>query len=343
MELGEGAPQGWAGAVAAAIRQLVRLENGAAETKDAAITISGLAADEAQAQSVRAALRASVPSNFSITDHLRNHEVKAPPPAPVLPAPQLQRTEPAPRMETPSAAGAPPQQPPVETSPKQATPAPQPPSEPAAKAVPPLQPPAEPAPKQQAAPAPPPAEPSAKQQATPAPQPSVEPAPKQQAAQPQSPPEPVAKQGGSVPSQPVPPKTTTASAPPAVAPQPEANACQESLNKITRAGHINFATDSATLDSASFDTLDRLAAAAKACPAMHIAIEGHTDAEGSAGYNQRLSVRRARAVAAYLVKAGADRKQLEAVGYGLSRPAAPNDTEENMARNRRIEFIVRQQ
>ena len=76
---------------------------------------------------------------------------------------------------------------------------------------------------------------------------------------------------------------------------------------------------------------------------MRIAIEGHTDAEGSAEYNQRLSVRRARAVVAYLVKAGADRKQLEAVGYGPSRPAAPNDTEENMARNRRIEFSVRQQ
>lgn len=124
---------------------------------------------------------------------------------------------------------------------------------------------------------------------------------------------------------------------------PEVTACQVSLTKITNAGHINFATNNATLDADSFETLDRLAVAAKTCPGMRIAIEGHTDAEGSAEYNQRLSVRRARAVVAYLVKAGADRKQLEAVGYGLSRPAAPNDTEENMARNRRIEFSVRQQ
>jgi OOP family OmpA-OmpF porin len=76
---------------------------------------------------------------------------------------------------------------------------------------------------------------------------------------------------------------------------------------------------------------------------MRIAIEGHTDADGPATYNQRLSVRRAQAVVAYLVKAGADRQQLEAVGFGVSRPAAPNDTPENMARNRRIEFSVRQQ
>ena len=121
------------------------------------------------------------------------------------------------------------------------------------------------------------------------------------------------------------------------------NACQDTLNKITNAGHINFTSDSAALDSASFETLDRLAGAAKACPGMRIAIEGHTDADGSTEYNQRLSVRRARAVVTYLVKAGADRKQLEAVGFGPSRPAAPNDTEENMARNRRIEFNVRQQ
>jgi flagellar motor protein MotB len=43
------------------------------------------------------------------------------------------------------------------------------------------------------------------------------------------------------------------------------------------------------------------------------------------------------------VKAGTDRRQLEAVGFGFTRPAAPNDTPENMAKNRRIEFNVRQQ
>ena len=71
-------------------------------------------------------------------------------------------------------------------------------------------------------------------------------------------------------------------------------ACQDSLQRIASAGHILFATDSATLDTSSFETLDRLAVAAKACPGMRIAIEGHTDAEGTADYNQRLSVRRAR-------------------------------------------------
>jgi OmpA-OmpF porin, OOP family len=41
-----------------------------------------------------------------------------------------------------------------------------------------------------------------------------------------------------------------------------------------------------------------------------------------------------------LIEASVEDKRLSAVGYGSSRPLASNDTEENKARNRRIEFIV---
>ena len=346
MEPGEGAPQGWSNAAVVLMKELVRLDSGTADMKDAALSVGGIAPDEAQAQSIRAALRASVPTAFTLVDQIKAREVKAPEPAPIVPpqrtepapqaAPDSQRTatlpapkatvEPKPENEPRQAAPAP--APPAPTAPPvpQAAPAPQPPSEPAPKQVAPAPAPtpqAEPAPKIAAAP------PTPEKQVAPAPQPSAEPAPKQAVPAPARQPEPA-------------PKTAAAPPPPAPVP-PEVTVCQDNLNKITNAGHINFATNSATLDSDSFATLDRLAAAAKVCPGMRIAIEGHTDAEGRAAYNQRLSVRRARAVVAYLVKAGADRKQLEAVGYGLSRPAAPNDTEENMARNRRIEFSVRQQ
>jgi outer membrane protein OmpA-like peptidoglycan-associated protein len=195
------------------------------------------------------------------------------------------------------------------------------------QALPPV--PAAPAPNTAAAPSlPPPTEPTLKQ-ASPAP---ADPVLKQ--ATPAQPSAPASKGPAEVP----PP-----AAPAALAPAPAVSACQDTLSRIATAGHILFATDSASLDASSLDTLDRLAVAAKTCPGMRIAIEGHTDAEGSSDYNQRLSVRRAQAVVAYLVKAGADRRQLEAVGYGVSRPAAPNDTPQNMARNRRIEFSVRQQ
>ena len=326
MEPGEGAPQGWSNAAVVLMKELVRLDSGTADMKDAALSVGGIAPDEARAQSIRAALRASVPTAFTLVDQIKVREVKVPEPAPIAPAPP-QQTEPAPQaapdsqrtatVPAPKATV----EPKPENEPRQAAPAP------AAPATP-IQPPST-----QAAPAPQPApEPAPKKQVAPAPQPPAEPAPKQVApAQPPTPPEPAPKTAAA-PPQP----------PPAPVP-PEVTACQDNLNKITNAGHINFATNSATLDGESFATLDRLAAAAKVCPGMRIAIEGHTDAEGRAEYNQRLSVRRARAVVAYLVKSGADRKQLEAVGYGLSRPAAPNDTEENMAKNRRIEFSVRQQ
>jgi outer membrane protein OmpA-like peptidoglycan-associated protein len=120
-----------------------------------------------------------------------------------------------------------------------------------------------------------------------------------------------------------------------------AKACEEKLGGLVTTGQIVFDLASAELDSASFATLDKLAEAAKACPDMRIEVSGHASSEGSAELNQQLSVRRARSVVAYLVKAGVDSTQLQPVGYGATRPIAPNDTGGNMAKNRRIEFSVR--
>jgi OmpA-OmpF porin, OOP family len=334
MEQAEGAPTGWANAAVGIMRELAKLDNGTVEMKDAAFQVGGVAADEAQAQGVRAALRAALPSGFKLTDQIRVREpAKAPEPPPTPPAPPKQTEappavvpEPAPKAAAPAPAGPPP------VEPKQAAPS-QPPA------------PAEPAPKTAAAPPPAtPPPPPAPSQAAPVPAPTPPALPAEPPAKLAAPAQPPAEPAPATPAQPSEPPAKTAAAPPVAPPQPKAvTACQDNLNSIASGGHILFATDSATLDNASFETLDRLAVAAKTCPGMRIAIEGHTDAEGPSDYNQRLSVRRAQAVVAYLVKAGADRRQLEAVGFGVSRPAAPNDTPENMARNRRIEFSVRQQ
>ena len=136
--------------------------------------------------------------------------------------------------------------------------------------------------------------------------------------------------------------------PPAAAPTQTASAadlrakaCENKLGGLVTTGQIVFNFASAELDSASFATLDRLAEAAKACPDMRIEVSGHASSEGSAESNQQLSVRRAQSVVAYLVKAGVESTRLQPVGYGATRPVAPNDTDENMAKNRRIEFTVR--
>ena len=337
MEPAEGAPPGWANAATALMKELVRLESGTADMKDAALSVGGIAASEAQAQSIRAALRASVPTAFTLVDQIKVREVKAPEPPPAPPAPlqPSQQTEPAPPRAPEQSAAAPAPSPAPEPLPKPAAPQP---SAPIATA-----PPSVPPPKVEAAPKSPAPPVQPLPQAAPAPTPDA--APKMPPAPPAAQPAPKVAPEPLLPQTAPPPKVAVAppQAPAAPPPSPQVVACQANLTKITNAGHVLFATNSATLDSVSFETLDRLAAAAKTCPGMRIAIEGHTDAEGSAEYNQRLSVRRARAVVAYLVKAGADKKQLEAIGYGPSRPAAPNDTEENMAKNRRIEFSVRQQ
>jgi outer membrane protein OmpA-like peptidoglycan-associated protein len=74
-------------------------------------------------------------------------------------------------------------------------------------------------------------------------------------------------------------------------------------------------------------------------PTMKVQIDGHTDSKGTDAYNQKLSEKRAKAVMDYLVKkVGIAADRLKAVGYGESKPAYSNDTEEGRAKNRRVEF-----
>ncbi|HEY0823960.1 MAG TPA: OmpA family protein, partial [Ramlibacter sp.] len=67
---------------------------------------------------------------------------------------------------------------------------------------------------------------------------------------------------------------------------------------------------------------------------------GHTDAVGNDSYNQRLSVRRAEAVKAYLVSKGIERNRVYTEGKGEKQPVADNKTAEGRAKNRRVEIEV---
>lgn len=69
-----------------------------------------------------------------------------------------------------------------------------------------------------------------------------------------------------------------------------------------------------------------------------VEIVGHTDADGDEGFNQTLSQDRANSVRQYLIDNGIGGDSLTATGKGEAEPVAPNDTEENKAKNRRIEF-----
>ena len=72
---------------------------------------------------------------------------------------------------------------------------------------------------------------------------------------------------------------------------------------------------------------------------LKFSVEGHTDSDGEANFNQKLSEGRADAVVDRLVLMGIDAKRLTAKGFGESKPMGTNDTAEGKAANRRVEFV----
>jgi OmpA-OmpF porin, OOP family len=128
-------------------------------------------------------------------------------------------------------------------------------------------------------------------------------------------------------------------APPPPAPPP-VDTCQQQFNALLNEP-ILFDTDSDNIRSVSYLLLGRLAGVAKTCPTRTIEIGAHTDTDGSPVYNQDLSERRARAVVEFLVREGVAGTNLKAVGYGETKPVAPNDSPANKQKNRRVEFTVK--
>ncbi|MCA0405083.1 MAG: OmpA family protein [Proteobacteria bacterium] len=117
--------------------------------------------------------------------------------------------------------------------------------------------------------------------------------------------------------------------------------CQTLFQEILASGTVRFRVASASLNEESRGILDKLTAVALRCGEARVEIGGHTDSDGAPPENAELSRRRAETVALYFTQAGIPAARLEPVGYGETKPVAPNDTAENKARNRRIEFLVK--
>jgi OmpA-OmpF porin, OOP family len=104
---------------------------------------------------------------------------------------------------------------------------------------------------------------------------------------------------------------------------------------------IQFEFDKATLQQASAKQLQDVLTLLYTYPDLKLEIQGHTDSDGSADYNLQLSQQRAESVRQYLLLFGIDPSRLQAKGYGESMPVAPNDSDENKAKNRRVELVRR--
>lgn len=103
---------------------------------------------------------------------------------------------------------------------------------------------------------------------------------------------------------------------------------------------IYFDTEKFTINSASEETLDKLAGIFKEYPDTNILVEGHTDSSGSDSYNLTLSKNRAQAVTGYLVTNGVPKNRFDTKWYGETQPKYDNTTEEGRAKNRRVELAI---
>ena len=142
-------------------------------------------------------------------------------------------------------------------------------------------------------------------------------------------------------------KAAVAPAPaPAVTPAPaEAKPAtpaptQPASSKVTYAADAFFDFDKSVLKPEGKAKLDDLVGKVKNINLEVIIAVGHTDSVGSDAYNQKLSVRRAEAVKAYLVSKGIEKNRVYTEGKGEKQPVADNKTAAGRAKNRRVEIEV---
>ena len=129
---------------------------------------------------------------------------------------------------------------------------------------------------------------------------------------------------------------------PAAAPAPAPAPAQPpaAASKVTYASDAFFDFDKAVLKPEGKAKLDDLVGKVKGISLEVIIAVGHTDSVGADAYNQKLSVRRAEAVKAYLVSKGVEKNRVYTEGKGEKQPVADNKTKEGRAKNRRVEIEV---
>ncbi|MEO1714069.1 MAG: OmpA family protein [Bacteroidota bacterium] len=103
---------------------------------------------------------------------------------------------------------------------------------------------------------------------------------------------------------------------------------------------IHFEVNSDVLKPESMPVIDQIVQLMEQHPTVQFRIEGHTDSDGTDNHNLDLSERRAASVKKAIANKGINEGRMSTMGFGESKPVFPNNSEENKAKNRRVEFIL---
>ncbi|MEA1879848.1 MAG: OmpA family protein [Campylobacterota bacterium] len=118
------------------------------------------------------------------------------------------------------------------------------------------------------------------------------------------------------------------------------NELERKINTLLALDNIEFTVNKSTLSSKGNSVVSKLASILKQYPSIKIEIAGHTDSDGSAAYNQKLSQTRVDEVKKSLIAKSIAASRLLAVGYGETKPLVQNNSDENKAKNRRVEINI---
>jgi len=122
--------------------------------------------------------------------------------------------------------------------------------------------------------------------------------------------------------------------------QHKAQAAKEKITQLLQVENIEFETAKGSLTPKGKETVDKLAVILQQYPTIKAEIAGHTDSDGSAEFNQKLSQARVETVKGRLIARGINAGRLTAKGYGESKPLVPNTTDANKQKNRRVEINI---
>ncbi|MGJ8679760.1 OmpA family protein [Paraglaciecola sp.] len=110
--------------------------------------------------------------------------------------------------------------------------------------------------------------------------------------------------------------------------------------RLSIPGNITFAIGQADIVTDFYPVLEDVAKVLNRYEKTKLSIEGHTDSQGDAQYNQTLSIQRANSVANYLISTQVEQSRLQTLGFGETQAIGDNSSVEGRKQNRRVELRV---